>query len=76
MTHAWRDNARGGQLIVEPRGRLVAEIGADRGLHRRQHLQQNENDADYRQWRRKSAVLLDGADEGAHGNRKNGGQRT
>ena len=49
MAHARRPHARLGQPVVEPGRRAVAEVGADRLVDRREHLQQDEDDADDRE---------------------------
>ena len=49
MSHAGRPHARLRQPIVQPRGRPIAEVGAERLVDRRQRLQQHEHHADERQ---------------------------
>ena len=39
MRDARRADTRFGEPIVEPRGSTVAEVRADRGVNRRQHLE-------------------------------------
>ena len=68
MTHAGRANARFGQLVVEPRRGAIAEVRADGGVNRDQHLQQDERRARERQRRGQAIAMLDGADEHAHRN--------
>ena len=66
-----RPDAGGGELVVEPGRRPAAEIGADRLMNRRQHLQHYEDDADERQRSRQiTAAELDPADQPAHGDRE------
>ena len=48
VAHAGRAHAGVGQPVVEPGGGAVAEVGADRLVDRREHLEQDEDDADER----------------------------
>ena len=73
-SHARRTHARLGQAVVEPRGGAVAEVGADRLMDRRQHLEQDEDRADQRERTGEPVAALHRADERAHRDGEDGGQ--
>ena len=66
VPHARRADARLGQPVVEPGGGAIAEVGAERLVDRRQHLQQDEDDADKGEGPGRGVAALHGADEHAH----------
>ena len=66
MSHARRTHAGLGQPVVEPRGGPVAEVGADRLVNRREHLEQDEHGADEGERTGEAVAVLHGADEHAH----------
>ena len=70
MAHARRAHARLGQPVVEPRRGAVAEVGADRLVDRREHLEQDEHDADERERAGEAVAALHRADEHAHRDRE------
>ena len=57
VAHSRRAHAGLGQPVVQPRGGAVPEIGADRLMDRRQHLEQEKGDADERQRARQAVAL-------------------
>ena len=59
MRNAGRPNARLRQPIVKPCCRPVAQIVADRGVNRRQHLKEHEHDAGPRERSGEIAMALD-----------------
>ena len=69
-----RPHARLGQPVVQKRRRAIAEVVADRRLERRQHLQQDEHDADDGQRPGQAVAALDRRDEHAHRDREQRGQ--
>ncbi len=71
MAHARRANAGLGEPIVEPRSRAVAEVGADRLVHRRQDLQQHEDGARQDEGCDEGLAALDGSDQRTHRDREN-----
>src|SRR5438874_3575539 len=66
MAHARRAHARSREPVVQPRGRAIAEIGADGLMHRAEDLEQDEYGARKRERTREAAAPLNGADEDAH----------
>ncbi len=70
VPHPRRADARFGQPVVEPGGRAVAEVGADRLVNRREHLEQDEDDADEGEPVGEAVAALDGGNEHAHGDRE------
>ena len=72
VCHTRRADAHLGQAVVEKRRGAIAEVVADRRLNRRQHLQQDEDDADDAERTRQAVAALDGADQDPH---RNGEQR-
>jgi hypothetical protein len=75
MGHAVRREARRRQPIVEKRRHAIAEGVADRGLHRRQHLEEDEDDASDGKRRRERVPALHRGDEHAHRDREQRRQR-
>ncbi len=70
VAHAPRPHARLGEPVVEPCRGAVAEVGADRGVDRRKHLEQHEHGAGEGQRRREVVAALDRADEQPHRDRE------
>ena len=68
MTHAGRADAGGGELVVEPRGQNAAQIGANRLVQGREHLQEHEENAHQGQREGQRRAALHSADQHAHGN--------
>ncbi len=60
-------DARLGQPVVEPGRGAVAEVGADRLMDRREHLEQDEHDARSTSGPARLCACLHRADEHAHG---------
>jgi hypothetical protein len=75
MAQAGRVDAGLGELVVQPGRGAVTEVGADRGVDRPQHLEQDEGDADRGQWPGQRPSGLDGAHEHAHDHRERSGQQ-
>ena len=67
MTHPGRAHARLGQPVVEPGRRAIAEVGADRLMDRREHLQQHEDHPGEGERAGEAGAALDGRHEHAHG---------
>jgi hypothetical protein len=61
-----RAHARDGELVVQPRRRPIAEVGADRLVEGREDLQQHEYQPGDCQRHRQAAALLHGANEQPH----------
>ena len=76
MTEPGRVHAGFGEPIVEPRRRPIAEVGADDLVDGREDLQEDERDADQREWLGQARAPLHGSDELAHGDREQCGQET
>ncbi len=74
MPHPGRADAGFGQPIVEPAGRAIAQVGAQRLMDRREDLQQHKNNADKREPRDLTFAVLDGRNEDPHGDREHCGQ--
>jgi hypothetical protein len=75
MSHARRPDAGHGDAVIQPGGRAIAEISAERLVDRREHLQGDEHDAGERQRRGQRFATLDGGDEHAHRHGKQRRQR-
>ena len=66
MSDTGRTDARFGESIVEPRSRAVAEVRADRGVNRRQHLEEHERDGHCGERSGEPAATLHRRDERTH----------
>ncbi len=67
MAHAGWPHACLGEPIVEPGGGAIAEVGANHGMDRGEHLEQHEPRAGEGERRRQIIMALDRANEHAHG---------
>ena len=63
VSHPRRPDTRLGQPVIEPGGRAVAQVGANRLVNRREHLEQNENDTDEREVVGEAVTALDGGNK-------------
>ena len=72
MPDARRREARVGQLVVEPGRGPVAEVRAQRGVQRTQHLQQDEQDAHHGERDAEVRVVLHRGDQHARRDRERG----
>ena len=70
MSHAGRTDARLGEPVVQPGCGAIAEVGADRLMDRREHLEQDEDHADEGERVAKAAAALHGGHEHTHGDRE------
>ncbi len=70
MADAWRVYAGVGEAVIEPCRGPIAEVGAERLVDRGEHLEQDEDDANGRQRRGETRVVLHRCNQHAHGNRK------
>ena len=74
VAHAGRAHAGAREAVVEPGRGPVAEIVAEGCVDRREHLQEDENDAGEHERADQAVAALHGRDEQAHGNREDRGQ--
>ena len=74
VTNAGRLKTRFGQAVVQPGGRAIAEVRAQRPMYRCEGLQQHEARADPDQRGRDARTGLNRGDQSPHGNREDRGQ--
>jgi hypothetical protein len=68
MRYAGRPDARRRQAVIEKSRDSIAEVLAHRRLNRGDHLQQDEDDADRRQWKSEPVAALHRGHQHTHGN--------
>ena len=75
VAHAGRADAGSREAVVQPRRGAAPEIGADGVVNRREHLQQDEHDADEPERRRQVVTPLDRSHQAPHRDGEQCGQR-